>query len=178
MNEVSRKMRHSDFITQIDMKAGLHSIGMALGHEKFAAFMTRFGPYEYMVILFGLMNAPAAFQGEINRILQPLLGMELPNNTKEEIDKDGGMVVVAYIDDILTATKVSIDKHYQQVGTVFQLLLENNMCVDINKCIFDAKEVPFLGFIVSGVGLSMDPEKSKAIVDWPGPTNEKKVQQL
>jgi len=41
------------------------------------------------------------------------------------------------------------------------------MCVEINKCIFDAKEVPFLGFIVSGTGLKMVPKKAKAIVDWP-----------
>lgn len=40
------------------------------------------------------------------------------------------------------------------------------MCVETDKCIFDAKEVPFLGFIVSGSGLKMDPEKAKAIVDW------------
>jgi len=104
--------------------------------------------------------------------------MELVINTKEEIDKDGGMVVVAYIDDILIAMKGSIDKHHSQVGKVFQLLMDNNMCVEIDKCIFDAQEVPFLGFIASGKGLRMDPEKAKAIVDWPRPTNKKDVQQI
>ena len=52
------------------------------------------------------------------------------------------------------------------------------MCVKIDNCIFDAKEVPFLGFIVSGTGFKMDPEKSKAIIDWPTHTNKKEVQQL
>jgi len=88
------------------------------------------------------------------------------------------MVVVAYIDDILIATKGSIDKHHQQVGEGFQLLMDNNMCVKIDKCIFDANEVPFLGSMVSGTGLRMDPQGSKATVDWPRPTNQKEVQHL
>jgi len=125
----------------------------------------------------GLTNAPATFQREINRILRPLLGLELVINTKEEIDKDRGMVVVAYIDDILIATKGSIEKHHQQVGKGFQLLMDNHMYVEIDKCIFDAKVVPFLGFIVSGDGLRMDPEKSKAIVNWPRTMSKKEVQQ-
>jgi len=134
--------------------------------------------YEYMVMPFGLTNAPATFQREINRILRPLLAMELVINTKDQIDKDGGMVVVAYVDDILIATTGCIDKNHQQVGKVFQLLMYNHMCVEIDKCVFDAKEVPFFGFLLSGTGLKMDPEKSKAIVNWPRPTNEKEVQQL
>jgi len=178
MDELSRSLRGADHITKIDMRAGFHLIRMALGHEKFTAFRTRFGLYEYMVMPFGLTNAPATFQREINRILRPLLGMELVINTKEEIDKDGGMVVVAYIDDILIATKGSIDKHHIQVGKVFQLLMDNNMCVEIDKCVFDAEEVPFLGFIVSGKALKMDSAKAKAIVNWPRPTNKKEVQQI
>jgi hypothetical protein len=56
--------------------------------------------------------------------------------------------------------------------------MDNHMCIEIDKCIFDAKEVPFLGFLVSGAGLRMDPEKAKPIVNWPRPTDKKEVQQL
>ena len=104
--------------------------------------------------------------------------MELVFNTKLAINDDGGMVVVAYIDDILIATKGSLEKHHRQLSKAFQLLMDNHMCVDIEKYIFNAKEVPFLGFMVSGSGLRMYPEKAKAIVDWPHPTNVKEVQQL
>jgi len=89
----------------------------------------------------------------MNGILRPLLGLELVLNSKEELDKDGGMVVVVYIDDILIATKGSLDKHHQQVSKVSQLLMDNDMCVEIDKCIFNAPEVPFLGFMLSGKGL-------------------------
>jgi hypothetical protein len=177
MNELSRKMRDFDFITKIDMKAGFHLLRMAMRHEKFTAFRTKFGLFEYMVMPFGWTNARATFQREINRILRPLLGLELVIDTKVAIDEDGGMVVVAYVEDILIGTKGSLEKHHRQVSKVFQLLRDNHMCVEIEKCIFDAKEVPFLGFMVSGTGLGMDPEKAKAIVKWPRPTNFKEVQQ-
>jgi hypothetical protein len=178
MDELSRRMRDCDFITKIDMKTGFHLMRMAMGHDKFMAFRTRFGLNKYMVMPFGLTNAPATFQREMNRILRPLLGMEFVLDSTVAIDEDGGMVVVVYIDDILIATKGSLEKHHQQVSKVFQLLLDNHMCVEIEKYVFDAKEVPFLGFMVSGAGLRMDPEKAKAIVDWPRPTSVKEVQQL
>jgi hypothetical protein len=178
MDELSRKMRDCNYITKIDMKTGFHLLRMAMGDEKFIAFRTKFGLYEYMVMPFGLTNAPATYQREMNRILRQLLGMELVVDSKVAIDDDGGMVVVAYIDDILIATKGSMEKHHRQVSKVFQLLTDNHMCVEINKCIFDAKEVPFLGFMVSRSGLRMNPDKAKAIVQWPRPTNVKEVQQL
>jgi len=84
--------------------------------------------YEYMVMPFGLTNAPATFQQEINRILRPLLGMEFVITTKDQIDKDGGMVVVAYIDNILIATTGCIDKNHHQVGKVFS-------CLGITICV-------------------------------------------
>ena len=86
--------------------------------------------------------------------------------------------MVAYIDNILIATKGSLDKHHKQVSKVFQLLMDNNMCIEIDKCVFDASQTTFLGIIVSGSGLLMDPGKARAIVDWPRPTSRKEVQQL
>jgi len=151
---------------------------MALGHKKFTAFRTKFGLSECMVMPFGSTNTPVTCQQEMNKILRPLLGLELVVNSKEELDKDGGMVVVVYINNILLAMKASLQKHHRQVSEVFQLLMDNNMCVEINKCIFDATERPFLGFMVSGEGLRMDPDKAKAIVDWPRPTSQKDGQQL
>lgn len=70
-----------------------------------------------------------------------------------------------------------IENHHAPVSNVFQLLIDNHMSVEIEKCIFDAKELPVLTFIVNGTGIGMDPGKQKAIVDWPLPTTQKEVQQ-
>jgi len=171
-------MTGCDFITKVDMRAGFHSMRMSMGQEKFTAFRMTFGLYEYIVLPFGLTNAPATCQREINRILQPLLGVKLRIDTKVAIDDDVGMIVVAYIDDIFNATKGSWEKQHKQVSKVFQLLMDNHMCIEINKCIFDPKEVPFLRFIVSGSDLRMEPDMANAIVNWPRRTNKKEVQQL
>jgi len=178
MEELSTRVNGATHITKIDLKSGFYLVRMALGHEKYTAFRTKFGLYEYLVMPFGLCNAPATFQREINRILRPLLGLELVIKTEIHVDDDEGMVVVAYIDDILIATKGSIEKHHKQVSKVFQLLMDNHLCIELDKCVFDATRTPFLGFIVSGEGLEMDPEKARAIVDWPRPTSRKEVQQL
>jgi hypothetical protein len=133
---------------------------MGLGHETYTAFRTKFGLYEYLVMPFALRTAPATFQRENNRILRPLLGLELVIKTDVHIDEDEGMVVVAYIDDILIATKGPLEKHHKQVSKVFQLLIHTLMCIEIDKCIFDSSKTPFLGFIVTGTGLKIDPEKA------------------
>jgi len=93
------------------MKAGFHLLRMPIGHEKFTDFQTKFGLYQNMVMPFGLTNAPATFQRQIHRIFRPLLRMELVVNRIAAIDEDGELVVMAYIDDILIATKGSLEKH-------------------------------------------------------------------
>jgi len=140
MEELSAGVNGASHITKVDMKSGYYLIRMALGHEKYTAFRTKFGLYEYLVMPFGLCNAPATFQREINRILRPLLGLELVIRTDVQRDEDEGMVVVACIDDILIATKGSLAKHHKQVSKVFQLLMDNHMCIEIDKCVFNATE--------------------------------------
>jgi microsomal dipeptidase-like Zn-dependent dipeptidase len=69
--------------------------------------------------------------------------MELVIDTKVAIDDDGGMVVVTYIDDILITTKGSMEKHHRHVSKVFQLLMDNHMCVGIDQCILMQKKYHF-----------------------------------
>jgi len=137
MEELQSRLRGATHITKIDLKSGFHLIRMPLGHEKFTAFPTKFCLYEYMVMPFGLCNAPATFQREINRILRPLLGITLVIDTNVHINEDEGMVVVAYLDDLLLATKESLDKHQKQVSNVLQLVIDNKMYIEIDKCVFD-----------------------------------------
>jgi len=79
---------------------------------------------------FGSTNAVATFHPEINGILRPLSGNELVFNEKIRIDEDGVLVVVAYIEDILIATKGGIEKQRKQVRKVFDSLLDNDVCRD------------------------------------------------
>jgi hypothetical protein len=140
---------------------------MALRHEKFTAFRTKFVQNGYMLMPSELKNAPATIRRELNHILLPLPGIKWEINTKQELDMDDDMVMVAYIDDIVIATKGTIEKQHMQLSKVFELLKDNHIGNEFVKYIFDAEEVLFLGCLVSGTGIEMDPDKANAIVDWP-----------
>ena len=163
MDELQNRMKGATYITKLDMKSGYHLIRMAKGHEWKTAFRTKFGSYEYTVMPFGLTNAPATFQRWMNGILQPFLG------------KDDN-VTVCYIDDVMIATKGTKEEHHEYVGKILQVLQDNELVVEIDKCEFDQQEVEFLGFLVSGKGLKMAPSRSIAVTSWPIPKTQKEVQ--
>ncbi len=61
---------------------------------------------------------------------------------------------------------------------MLQRLLENGLFVKVEKCAFHAKSVPFLGYIISSEGTRMDPDKVRAVVDWPTPDSCKALQRF
>ncbi len=85
--------------------------------------------------------------------------------------------IYIYLDDILIFSH-SLQEHVQHVRQVLQRLLENGLYVKAEKCVFHVQSVPFLGYIVSAKGVCMDPDKVKAVVDWPIPNSRKALQRF
>ena len=73
MDELKDHVRGSNWFTKIDLKNGYHLIRIEKGDEWKTAFHCRYGLFEYTVMPFGLVNAPATFQSIINHILQDML---------------------------------------------------------------------------------------------------------
>ena len=86
--------------------------------------------------------------------------------------------MVAYIGDILQATKRFIEKHRRQVGKLFDLLLENKMYVEINTGVYKCKKTAMLGFIISGELIKMYLGKRQDILNWLRPKDRKVTQQI
>ena len=122
------------------------------------AFTTRYGLYEYMVMSFGLTNAPAYFMNLMNKIFMNFL------------DK----FVVVFIDDILIYSK-SEEEHEQHLRIILETLREHQLYAKFSRCEFWLKEVGFLGHIVSAGGVSVDPTKIKDVEEWEAPTNQTQV---
>jgi hypothetical protein len=112
----------------------------------------RYGSYKFLVMLFGLTNAPTTFYTFMNDIFR----------------KWFDDFVVIYIDDILVYNN-SMEEHVEHLRKVFQRLRENKLYAKFEKCEFGVTKVDFLGHTITQKGLKMDDCKVKAILDWELP---------
>ncbi|KAE8710969.1 UDP-Glycosyltransferase superfamily protein isoform 1 [Hibiscus syriacus] len=151
-------MRASVF-SKIDLRSGYHQLKIQEKDIPKTAFITRYSRYEFIVMPFGVTNAPAAFMDLMNRIFQPYLDQ----------------FVVVFIDDILVYSK-SIKEHSAHLRLVLQILRDKNLYAKLSKCEFWLNEVILLGHVISAVGIRVDPQKVKAIMDWEVPKNVSEVQ--
>jgi hypothetical protein len=82
--------------------------------------------------------------------------------------------VQVFLDDILIYSK-NEREHEEYLRIVLSCLRENKLYGKLLKCSFFQKEIHYLGHIISGEGISVDPEKVKAIMEWPVPKNDHEV---
>jgi hypothetical protein len=144
--------------SKIDLRSGYHQIKIRAKDIPKMAFTMRYGLYEYLVMSFGLMNAPAHFMYLMNSVFMP------------ELDK----FVMVFIDDILIYSR-SMEEHEEHLRIVLQWLREHQLYAKFSKCEFWIKEVPFLGHVVSPEGITVDPSKVKEVWEWRPPTSVSEV---
>src|SRR5260370_40976599 len=125
---------------KIDLKHAYHLVWITDGDESKMAFHTCYGSFEWMVMLFGLLNTPAAFQCFINEALGDLWDI----------------CTIGYLDDILIYSD-SIDKHCLHVSEILCHLRNAGLYANHKKCAFHTDTVEYLGFIISLEGLHSDP---------------------
>jgi len=82
-----------------------------------------------------------------------------------------------YIIDILICSNAE-EEHNELVRWVLRKFTENNICINIDKCLFYISEVEFVGFQAGKHGIQMSQKKVEDIVNWPAPRNVKEVQRF
>jgi hypothetical protein len=161
VTETLDRLSKAKVFSKFDIIHAFNRIRMKEGQEWLTAFNTRYGQFEYLVMPFGLCNAPATFQNYINEAVRNYLDH----------------FCTAYIDDILVYSE-NEEEHTEHVLKVLRRLRERKLQLDIDKCDFDTKEVKYLGLIITTEGIRMDPEKLKAIKEWRTPESVSDVQQF
>jgi hypothetical protein len=139
--------------SKIDLRSGYHQLKIRASDIPKTAFSTRYGLYEYLVMSFGLTNAPAYFMYLMNSVFMP------------ELDK----FIVVFIDDILVYSK-SEEEHAGHLHIVLQRLREHRLYAKLSKCDFWLKEIKFLGHTISQAGIVVDPDKVQEVMNWKPPT--------
>ena len=147
------QLREATVFSKIDLRSGYHQIRINEKDVPKTAFRTRYGHYEFVVMSFGLTNAPAVFMELMNRVF------------KECLD----MFVIVFIDDILIYSRTDLE-HEEHLRKVLTTLREHKLYAKFSKCEFWLRQVSFLGHVVSKDGISVDPTKVEAITKWERPT--------
>ncbi|XP_050906359.1 uncharacterized protein LOC127120018 [Lathyrus oleraceus] len=158
IDELLDELHGAQYFTKLDLKSGYHQVRVKSEDVHKTAFRTHDGHYEYLVMPFGLMNAPSTFQSLMNEVSRPLLRK----------------FVLVFFDDILIYSK-SWQAHILEVTEVLQILRRHKLVANRKKCQFGQKTVEYLGHLITGNGVAVDPTKVQSVIQWPIPKNAKGV---
>ncbi|KAK2912287.1 hypothetical protein Q8A73_006400 [Channa argus] len=161
LNSAFESLQGATIFTKLDLRNAYHLVRIREGDEWKTAFNTPLGQFEYLVMPFGLTNAPAVFQSLINSVLRDFINR----------------FVFVYLDNILIFSR-NLHDHQQHVRLVLQRLLENRLIVKAEKCEFYVSTVSFLGFLIGEGEVKPDPEKTRAVTEWPRPGTRKQLQRF
>lgn len=155
MNGILDKLRSARYISTIDLSQAYFQIPLAKESREITAFsVPGKGLYHFTRMPYGLTGAPATFQ----RLLDRLIGPEMEPH------------VFAYLDDIVIVTP-TFEEHISWLKKVLDKINTAGLTVNPDKCEFCRSQVRYLGFIVQREGLTVDPEKTRPILEYPAPRN-------
>jgi len=133
--------------SKIDLRSGYHQIRVKFEDIPKTTFRTRYGHYEYLVMPFGVTNAPGMFMDYMNRVFHPYLNS----------------FVVVFIDDILVYSKTR-EEHEEHLRIVLHTFRDRQLYAKLSKCEFWLETVSFLGHVISQGGIAVDPSKIEVVL--------------
>ena len=158
IDETLDSLAGAKWFSTLDLYSGYWQVGMDSSDKAKTAFITRKGLFQFRVLPFGLCNAPATFE----RLMEAVLaGLQWD-------------ICLIYLDDIITFGR-NFDEAVENLKKVMERLRGAGLKLKPKKCELFAKSVPFLGHIISDEGVATDPEKIKAVQDWPVPINQTEI---
>jgi hypothetical protein len=152
IDDLLDELSGTQLFTKIDLRCSYHQIRMNKEGIPKTAFRTHEGHYDFLVMPFGLCNAPSTFQSLMNHVFHPFLRH----------------FVLVFFDDILIYSK-TWTTHLAHVDRILHLLSQHQLFLKYSKCDFYPSEVEYLGHLVGKVGVRVDPKNIEAMQHWPHP---------
>ncbi|GJX79506.1 putative reverse transcriptase domain-containing protein [Tanacetum coccineum] len=149
IDDLFDQLQGSSVYSKVDLRSSYHQLRVQEEDISKTAFRTRYGHYEFQVMLFGLTNALAVFMDLRNRVC------------KLYLDK----FVIVFIVDILIYSKRK-QEHEGYLKLVLELLKKEELYAKFSKCEFWIPKVQFLGHVIDSQGIHVDPTKIESIKDW------------
>ena len=150
--------KKATIFSTLDFSNSFHQLGMDPQSAHKTAFVTQNGQFQWNVLPYGLVNSPVTFTRAMHEILQ------------EHLFK----TCIIYVDDIIVYSR-NMKEHVEHLKEIFKCIAKAGLRLKPSKCRFAAKEVKYLGHILSGDGVRPNPEKTAIVDNFPVPKNEKQV---
>jgi hypothetical protein len=148
------RLKKAKFFSKIDLRSGYHQMKIREKDIPKTAFTTRYGLFEFVVVSFGLTNAPAFFIDFMNKVFM------------EELDR----FVLVFVDNILIYFETT-EEHEKHLRVVLESLRQQKLYAKFSKCEFWMEKVAFLGHVLSTEGVAVDPSKVESVTKWEQPLN-------
>lgn len=159
IDDLLDELHRTTYFSKLDLRSGYHQVWVA-EHVK-TAFRTHVGHYEFLVMSFGLTNAPSTFQNLMNDVFRARLRK----------------FILVFFYDILVYSK-DWENHLIHLRKVLELLAAHQLFTKESKCHFRCEQVDYLGHVISRTSIAVDPKKVSAIAAWPLPKNPKALRGL
>jgi transposase InsO family protein len=151
-------MNGSKWFSTFDLRSAYHQVPINFPDREKTSFICHRGSFQYRTMPFGLCNAGATFQRLMDVVLN---GLSL-------------RICLAYLDDVIVFSR-DLDEHLVRLRQVFERLQAAGLKVKPSKCRILQRQVSFLGHVINSEGISTDPEKIRAVAEWPEPRSIKDV---
>ena len=158
ISDLLDSLQDAKMFSTLDLHSAYWQIPMDPTDCEKTAFTTQNGLYEFLRMPFGLASAPSTFQRMMEIVLSGL----------------SFETCLCYRDDVIIFSR-TFDEHCTRLQTVRLRLREHNLRVKLSKCTFGARQVRYLGHLISEDGVKPDPTKIEAVQNLSTPNSIKSV---